>query len=152
MDQWKEVVMTFTCRLIAKLCGPVEGRRHDVYMWIDCQPVRTRGRASSWRLHVDWLPNWKDQWKDVVITLTYGLIANLYGPVEGRRHDAYMWTDCQNIRTSGRTTSWRLHIDWFPNCMDQWKDVIMTLTCGLIAKMYGPVEGRRHDANMWTDC
>ena len=65
------------------------------------------------------------------MTLTCGLIAKMYGPVEGRRHDAYMLTDCQTVWTM---------------------DVIMTLTCGLIAKMYGPVEGRRHDANMWTDC
>ena len=40
---------------------------------------------------------------DVVMTFTYGLIAKMYGPVEGRRHDAYMWTDCQNVLTSGRT-------------------------------------------------
>ena len=35
------------CGLIANLYGPMEGRRHDVYMWIDCQPVRTSGRTSS---------------------------------------------------------------------------------------------------------
>ena len=42
-----DVVMTFTCGLIAKMYGPVDGRRHDVYMWIDCQPVRTSGWTSS---------------------------------------------------------------------------------------------------------
>ena len=42
-----DVVMTFTYGLIAKMYGPVDGRRHDVYMWIDCQPVRTSGWTSS---------------------------------------------------------------------------------------------------------
>ena len=39
------------------------------------------------------------------IVVSCGLIANLYGQVEGRRHDAYMWIDCQPVRTSGRTSS-----------------------------------------------
>ena len=39
--------MTLTCGLIADLYGPVEGRRNDAYMWIDCRPVGTSGRASS---------------------------------------------------------------------------------------------------------
>ena len=39
------------------------------------------------------------------MTLTCGLIANLYGPVEGRRRDAYMGIDCQHVRTSVRASS-----------------------------------------------
>ena len=42
---------------------------------------------------------------DVVMMFTCGLIANMYGPVDGRRHDVYMWIDCQNVRTSGRTST-----------------------------------------------
>ena len=39
------------------------------------------------------------------IMVPCGLITNLYGPVEGRRHDAYTWTDCQPVRTSVRMSS-----------------------------------------------
>ena len=143
--------MTLTCGLIANLYGPVERCHYDAYMWINCQPVRTSGTVSLWRLHVDWLPTCTDQWKGVVITLTCGLIANLYGPVERCRYDAYMWIDCQHVRTSGTVSLWRLHVDWLPTCTDQWNGVVMTLTCGLIANLYGPVEGRRYDAYMLQD-
>ena len=29
-----------------------------------------------------------------IIMVPCGLIANLYGPVQGRRYDVYMWIDC----------------------------------------------------------
>ena len=96
--------MTLTCGLIANLHGPLERCRYDAYMWIDCQPARTSGRVSLLRLHVDCLPTCTDQWKGVIMTLICGLIANLYGPVEGCHYDAYMWIDCQPVRTSGRVS------------------------------------------------